>query len=202
MLLAVVGLCPMAVPQNAGPDAALSQRLLPFLNQAVQWRRDQLGAVPLADQPSDVFFTADVQATADQVTRLAFDYAHAEAATVSSPTAASSSAQGKLGTLLTQAQSDVASTQKELEALDRQPARTRKERDQITAQRQELQSELDLANARVATLEEISGFIRSTTARNNGGSLADQIDQLERSVIGLAAGKDHHAAGWDRGGSA
>ncbi|GAC1645778.1 MAG: hypothetical protein NVS9B15_03480 [Acidobacteriaceae bacterium] len=137
--------------------------------------------------PGEFIYTAGNQPSADQITQLAFQFARSEAAlgVANGPEPSPAPSGGNstdMAKLEQEAQDKIVSIQKEIDALQNAPAKTRAEREAQSVHLQELQSELAFAQTRLATLKTFSGFVRQTVARNSGvRSFSDQIDQLARS---------------------
>ena len=167
------------------PDA---QQVIAFLNQSIDWQRQIVLEEQIATDPSDVLFVNDDRQTARQILQLSFDFAHADAqllAAQSNPeTQAATSGTGKSQSLVRAAQEadkEVRDTQAELEA-DKSKLSTARgaERTRLSAEIDELQSELDLAQTRSKTLHDILQFVSG--ASGIGGNFAAQVDQLQHSV--------------------
>ena len=62
-------------PQNG--SSGTSEDIIPFLNQNIVWYRQLAVQDQLATEPSDVLFLSDNRQIANQVVRLAFDFARA-----------------------------------------------------------------------------------------------------------------------------
>ncbi len=175
-----------ATPTHEGADA---RALVEFLNQVVEWRKQAMLSVQWADEPGDVIYTAESEPSANQITLLSFQYARAQAGLLPEQNAVTDVPAGSdnISKLQQQAQDQITQIQAEIDALDKAPVKTTAQRNQREAHRQELESELQLAQARLETLKSFTGFVRQTANRkmSGAGSLAEQIDQLSRSV-GLA----------------
>src|SRR5437879_557413 len=69
-----------ASAQAAQPAAAESPGdIISFLNQTIVWSRQLIAEQQLVNEPSDALFLNDSRQLANQVVRLAFDYARARA---------------------------------------------------------------------------------------------------------------------------
>ncbi|MEO8725786.1 MAG: mechanosensitive ion channel family protein [Acidobacteriaceae bacterium] len=196
-VLSLVALAPAAALLAAAPagDGADARSVLSFLNQVIEWRRQAIDSSRLADDPGDFIYTTDNAAAANQIAVLAFQYASAQAALVApqQPTASGpGNSTDNTAALEQQTQDKITGIQSELANVERLPARTSAQRAGRDAKRQELQSELALAQARLDTLKSFTGFIRQANSKNKNtnaaGSLTEQIDQLSRS-IGLGTGQ-------------
>jgi hypothetical protein len=77
----VACLLPM-VSQNSSPESTDANDVIQYLNQNINWYR-QLGVEQqIADEPSDALVISENRQIANQVIRLAFDCARAQAATL------------------------------------------------------------------------------------------------------------------------
>lgn len=190
-LFAVVLLLPAAAARSAAADGA---QLLDYLNQAVGWYRGIVSMAPLATDPAEVQSYNDARTRALEALRLAFEFAHADAALLP---AAATAQEGRavagamnlqtLKRLASDAQRRANEAQAEVDRLQAQVGAARSARLRRTLERQlaEAKSELRLAQARKDTVDALSSF----TARVEGGgaTLLEQIDALERSVPELRA---------------
>src|SRR4051794_8056715 len=123
--LAALFLEPSAIiSQNTAAPAAGSgaESIIPFLNQTILWDRDLTLQQQLATEPSDVMFFNDNRQIADQVVRLAFEYARARAQALAAQPDANANSDAKsqyqtLTRLAAKADQDVKQTQKEVDDL-------------------------------------------------------------------------------------
>ncbi|MGZ4871795.1 MAG: hypothetical protein ACXV99_07855, partial [Candidatus Angelobacter sp.] len=67
--------------QAGGPED-----IIPFLNQTIVWSRQVSAEQQLVSEPSDALFLNDSRQVADQVVRLAFDFARARTQALASQT--------------------------------------------------------------------------------------------------------------------
>ncbi len=168
--------------------------LIGYLNQTIVWYRQLTRQQQLARQPSDILFLNDDREIADQVVRLAFDFARARAqALAAEGTLAQSSGpdQGasanryqNLISLESKAEQQVRESQQEVESL-RQKLDTATGRKRRTLQLaiEEVQSELELRQARRDALRNIMEFVNGSGASGAGsGGLQSQIEELARTV--------------------
>src|SRR5205823_4700263 len=79
-LIAIMLTCSFAsVSQDASPERTTAPSVIQYLNQSINWYQ-QLGVEQqIADEPRDALVLNDNRQIANQVVRLAFDYARAEA---------------------------------------------------------------------------------------------------------------------------
>jgi len=179
-------------PTPASPASITPAQLIQFLNQTIAWYHQVILQSQLATAPEEQMTAYDNRQIADQVVRLAFDFARQQARTIGDKTASKSSA-GAGGSLpqyeaLQQMQSkldqDYQSTQAELND-DRKKLATAggAARRKLESTIPELQGELALIQARRDAVSSIVQFVGSS-ARNGGGAadLRAQIEALAASV--------------------
>jgi small-conductance mechanosensitive channel len=176
-----------ATPANDTP----AQGVLQFLNQTIDWYRGLSVEAQVAREPSGVLVLNDDRTTADQVVRLAFDYARAQADIVAKqsgpgqPGVQSGSTQQyqALYQLSSKLDNQIRDTQTELQARrqDLQQAAGRK-RQQLQSTIAELQSELELAQVRREAIHSMLDFVAGAGASNSGPTnLRAQIEALART---------------------
>ena len=177
------------VSQNA-PASDRSQ-ILQFLDQTINWYRQIDVERQIATEPEDIIAVDDDRALADQIVRHAFEFARAEADFSAQTRTDSSQAQnpegGRYQSLLQLANKldqQVKDTQAELQS-DRQKLEhlTGKKRQDMEATISELQSEIDLANARRDIIVKMADFVGGSSTNGLGtSSLRGQIDALARTL--------------------
>ena len=192
----MIGLALLFRPGGAqAPSSSLPgpQDVIAFLNQSIDWHRQIVVEEQVATDPSDVLFVDDNRQTAKQIVQLSFDFARADAQLLAgqgtAENQAAASGQGRYLSLIStaqQADKEVRDTQAELNA-DKSKLETARgaARQQLQAEIDELESELNLAQTRSQTLHDIVQFVSG--ASGTGGNLLAQIDQLKRSVPELEA---------------
>jgi small-conductance mechanosensitive channel len=191
-------LVPCGVMSQSAPaptsTAGGEESIVPFLNQNIVWYRDLTQQQQLATEPSDVLFFNDNRQIAEQVVRLAFEYARARAqALAAQPTAPANSANVSpyqtLTTLAAKADQQYKDTQKEVDDLRRQlTTATGVKRRKLQATLDETQSEVELFQARRDTLRNMVQFATGATAGGVGsGTLSGQIEELARAVPSVNA---------------
>jgi small-conductance mechanosensitive channel len=173
----IVGAAPAPPPANAADVIA-------HLEQTIAWYR-HIGAQQDSSESSDVLLRDSTRQAATQALQLAFDFARAEAALVSgagSPNpSASGGGSGNLQQASSKASDRVAGLTSRIADLDAKiPKATPKDRTVLTAQRKELQAELDLAKEVQDTIQNLASF--SGSAGSAAGGLSGRIDELESSV--------------------
>lgn len=177
--------------QAATANNTSSQDVLQFLNQTIDWYRGLSAEAQVAREPSGVLVLNDDRTTADQVVRLSFDYARAQAHILASSSATDQPGSQTGGTpqyqslyqLSTKLDSQIRDTQAELEArrqdLDKAAG---KRRQQLQSTVAELQSEIELAEVRRDSIHGMLEFVAGAGAGNSGPTnLRAQIEALSRS---------------------
>ena len=193
-VLALGILYQLGLAQTQSSNLPEAQDVTSYLNQSIDWFRQLSIEEQAATDLGDVLFINDDRQTATQVLRLSFDFARADAQILAGQGASGSNAApsvpaGKYESLVRAAQdadTEVQQTKAELDG-DKSKFQTARgsERQKLQSTVDELQSELDLAQSRSKTLHEILQFVSG--ASGTSGNLAQQIDQLERSIPELAA---------------
>src|ERR1051326_5589089 len=88
-LLFAIAVCFAQSGPNPAPTPGPSgEDIIPFLNQTIVWSRQVSAEQQLVTEPSDTLFLNDSRQTADQVVRLAFDFARARAQVLAGQTGA------------------------------------------------------------------------------------------------------------------
>ena len=172
------------------PEGLRGDAILDHLNTVIDWYRQAMTRVPTVGLPSDAMYQSNAQNMAIEVARLAFQSAQAEAALI--PAASPASAPGATSTQqsLAKRESDVKARISVLEAqikdLNQQIARAPKSKlQQLTAQRESAQGELDLRNATLDAFEQMAQFV-TTNGESGKGGLEGSINELRRSVPELS----------------
>ncbi len=188
LLLAILLLAPAtaAFPQGS-PD------IISFLNQTIVWYQQLADQQQLVKEPSDLLFLNDNRQIADQVSRLAFDFARARAQAITLEAAAQEQQDEDAPNLdqyksLTQlaAKSDqkIKDTQQELETMRRQlPSTSGPKRSLLEATIAETESELALLQARRSSLQNMMEFVTGAASgsRQQAG-LHARIEELARAL--------------------
>jgi small-conductance mechanosensitive channel len=189
LLLLLVSL---ATGQDSAPaPPPTAQSIIAFLNQSIRWYRQAVESPTPAD-PEDALLAMKNRQLARDYLKLAFEYARAQAVFLDSgnPEASANTA-AEPGTrtrnfqqYLTQATADFTQSQQDLPHVESQlNTATGKKREVLEAQRNELNSEIALAKARVEIVQTLMSFQQSLgTSSGGAGSLTSQIDDLAKSV--------------------
>ena len=202
-LLLVIFCIGMSLSQNSAPTASGRSDILQFLDQSINWYRQIDVERQIATEPDDLIAVNDDRPLADQIVRSAFDFARAEADFAVQTSGKSNQAQNpedlhyqSLMQLAAKLDQQVQQSQSELQS-DRQKldAATGKKRRDLEATIAELQSEIDLTNARRDIIRNMADFVGSASSSGLGtSSLRGQIDALAHTVSPEVAGSANVAA--------
>src|SRR5216684_1887227 len=208
LLLAVVlSFC----ARRAADTTARPEDIISYLNETIVWHRQLTGQQQRVNEPSDAIFLHDSQELSDQVVRLSFEFARAEArlmaaagklpansATGASQPTPQSSQYQSLVDLTAKAEQQVKGLEKELEEMQKQLATaTGRKRTLIENTIAETQSELDLMKVRRDLVQSMLEFATSTAARASGaGGLMQEIEEMARTsnTPGATAGEEARAS--------
>ena len=196
----------VGLSQSAPASALDPSDIIQFLSQTINWQRRLNVEHQIATEPGDILVVNDNRQLADQTVRLSFEFARAEAQALSKQ---SGSSQGGNPGVSSQYQSllqmsdkldkQVLELQAELQAarqkLETAPA---KKRPAVQATIAEVQSELDLANARRDALRAMAEFVSGASANGLGATgLRSQIEALARSLPSYLsqASTENHPSG-------
>jgi small-conductance mechanosensitive channel len=166
-----------------------STRIIHFLDQIIAWHR-QLGAQEqMISDVTDSIYVSSNRRIADEIARLAFQFARTEADDVSQP--AQTQPPGEPGTTAAAYQTlrqqegealrDQNEVEDEVESLQKKLAgASGRQKQALQAQLGETQAEVDLAKARVDALRNMARFM--TGAGSGATGLSAQIDALESTL--------------------
>jgi small-conductance mechanosensitive channel len=178
--------CAAGVIVCAAPSTppATATGLIAHLEQTIAWYR-HMNAEQDSSGASDVLLRDSTRQASTQALQLAFDFARAASALVSSAGTPNPSTPGggtgNLQQASAKASDRVAGLTSRIADLDAKiPKTAQKERTTLTAQRKELQAELDLAKEIQDTIQNLASF--SGSAGSVAGGLSGRIDELESSV--------------------
>jgi small-conductance mechanosensitive channel len=176
--------------QTAPAGNSEAQEVVQFLNQTIEWYRGLSIEAQVATEPSGVLVLNDDRTNADQVMRMAFDHARAEAQILAKESQANSGNQSggpqqyqSLYQLSLKLEKQIHDTQAELQSLREQLATARpSQRRKLESTIAEVQAELDLAQARRDAIRNMVEFVAGTGANNAGASnLRAQVEALART---------------------
>src|SRR6202008_3278441 len=169
MLCAIVLVCGLAeiVAQNPPATDPSSGEIVQFLTQTIDWYRQTQQEQHIATEPADLGFLADDRRMADQITRLAFDFARQEEqrqvkqekTTSSAIPNANVSQNDSLNKAASDSDQLVQQTQAELDSMKKQLATvSAAKRRHLENQIAETESELALFQARQQALHSMLEF--------------------------------------------
>jgi len=191
----ILSLCPLALGQTATPTS--NEQVLTHLNQVLRWSRQWDSADFYLSRPGDELYVESGRSIAQQVLKLEFQSALAQAALIGetshknassndgSPTTAEAQSINKmvkrLGLQMQQLQT-------ELDAVNRKIATARaKDKPALMTQRDTLQGQLQLAQALDDNLDKLTAFMSSAESANGIASeLTGKILALQRAIPGAA----------------
>jgi small-conductance mechanosensitive channel len=176
--------------KNEAVQASGADDIISFLNQTIVWSRQITAEQQLVNEPSDALFLNDSRQVADQVVKLAFDFARARAQALASQTdnsANRSQATSQYQRLIdsaNKADQQVKGLQQELDGFHQQLlTATGKKRTTLLAIISETEGELQLFQTRRDTLRSMLQFATGTASSGLGsGSLLSQVEELARTV--------------------
>jgi small-conductance mechanosensitive channel len=165
------------------------QSVIQFLDQTVTWYHRVVAEREIASTPGDMVFVEDSVRIANQVVRSAFDFARSQEQLIekqknagqneSQPT----SRYEALTDMGHKLDAQVQQTEQELESTRRQAENaTGRKRQDLNSTVAELQSELQLLQARRDVVHTMVEFVGSTTEGVGAGGLAAEIEALSHSV--------------------
>ncbi len=184
--------CPSRAAQTAPPVGSQSGTVIQYLDQVIDW----YGEIPLqqeiATDPNSMMVAIDNRQIAEEVVRLAFEFARAQAqpsSKAAAPNASTSSSPGATeyeGLLRWSATVDqqIKDTQTSLDSLKRKiDTSAGAKRRALLSQESELESELQLANARHDAVQAMLDFVTSTANGGPGATgLRAEIEALARTL--------------------
>jgi small-conductance mechanosensitive channel len=155
------------------------EQVVQILDETVDWYRTLGAQQQSATQPSDLLILYANRQTADKVVNLAFEIARANAELISSD--AENAAQKSEGESASSLKS-LLQIQQQLDTRRNELQEEMKKTEEPT-KRAELQSELDLVNARRNLLGTMSQFVYQSDANGSGASaLKEHIDAIAASI--------------------
>jgi len=199
----LAGLCAGGAWPQSDPGVVVNApQILDFLNQTIDWYRQRAAESQLASETADQLLLAENRQAADQILRLAFEFARGAAAlrprqAAPHPEAGGTTAEApSLLQLQARLDKEFQATQAELDA-DRQQLQgaTGARRRALEGQILELPGEVDLLNARREAVRNMVEFLNGSSASGRGGSgLRSQIETLAATVgVGASAGRSLRA---------
>jgi small-conductance mechanosensitive channel len=182
------------------------QNIISFLGSAIGWYRQFSVETGLIEEPPEALYLAADQGIAEEVVKLAFDYADADAVLISkfgqSPKTAAvnpADSTAMVESRLARARTEADAAQAQVRDLNaRLRGAPRRQRDGLARQVLAAQAQLELVQARVDFLSTMVEFEHTNTPAVQNGTLQAQIDELRRSVQAEAkkplagAAKEHN----------
>lgn len=196
LLLLLAFLLTLFVPgstQNenaATPSRPTSKDVINYLNQTLAWYRHFPVEEQLATEPRDVLFLNENRQLAEQVVRLSFDFAKAEAQNLApvAPTPDQTDAAGQsryqsLLAIAAKADQQVKESQADLDSLKKKlDTATGASRDALKSAIARAESELDLAQTRRDAMRSMVDFMGNASGTSGASTLRAQVEELERTL--------------------
>jgi hypothetical protein len=157
----------------------------------IDWYRHALTRVQTVGLPSDAMYQFNAQSMASEAAQLAFQSAQAEALLIPAATPASAgtgetTSQQNIAKLQSDVDARISALKAQIAALDQQIPGARKAKLQdLTAQKDRAQGELELRNAMRDAIDQMAKFM-STNGESSTGGLEGSISELRRSAPELA----------------
>jgi small-conductance mechanosensitive channel len=177
--------------------------VLHHLNQVISWYRHATTGVQSAGLPSDTIYEDNTRNLADQVVKLAFQSARAEAALITAQqkanganqATAETTQQQNLQQLEAKTSSQINQLQTQIESLDKQIERApASRRASLVSQRDAVQGQLELQKALLEAIQKMASFVESSGEISGG--MDGSINQLAKSVpevLGSTGGAEKSA---------
>jgi small-conductance mechanosensitive channel len=177
-------------PGSQGSAEERQREVVQHLNGVIRFYRDAEAPIQKVGEPSDLLYRDQAVSLASQVANFAFQSAKAEAAMTANLAAAADpqaqTSSQRLQATLAGVAERITTLKTQATDIETQLAKARaKDIPALQQQRQQIAGELELQLAMQEALGKITGV--SGIAKESG--FAAQIDQLERSAPGIAAGK-------------
>lgn len=178
-----------SAPKHLPPLQFDTNAPLHHLNQAISWYRHATTGVSSVGLPSDTIYQDNAKKLGEQVVKLAFQSAKAEAALIKTQQKVTDTSQAGSATTqeqaLTQMQAKVSGqidqVQSQIEAVNAKIPRARPAQIRsLESQREALQSQLDLQKALLDAVQKMLNFVQNNGEIGTG--LQGAITQLERSI--------------------
>lgn len=187
LLIVALGLSQAAPPNTPDPSG-----IIQYLSQTIDWYRGLNLEQQIATDPSDILVVNDNRQLADRIVRLAFDFARTQAQMVakqgpSTQPDTQNSALSQYQSLLQLSQNldnQVRDLQNELDSLRKKlETASGRQRKVLQSTIPEVQSELDLTNARRDAVHSMAEFVSGASTNGLGATgLRAQIEALARSL--------------------
>ena len=150
-------------PTRAADPAASDDKILDYVDRTIKWYRAATGIDQATADPQEVIFRNAVHQNSLQVVHLSFDFGKAQAAllaTEKGPTTAPANSQAaRLAQAIIDANARVARIQSELDVTTQEIAKSQsRPPEELTAKRDKLVAELNLAKTRREVIQNFAGF--------------------------------------------
>jgi small-conductance mechanosensitive channel len=198
----LVGCCVLPVlsgfSQTSNTASPTFPAVLQFLTTTIDWYRQSATAERIATEPEDMAYAEDNQRIADEVVRLAFDFARQQAnleaakgkGTQSQADGSAYSQYQSLMQAAAAADQQADQTQSDLQALKQElESAPAKKKPELQSQIAETESGLALVQARRDALHSMTEFVNGASSTGSDPSaLRSQVEELARSLpVGVAA---------------
>jgi small-conductance mechanosensitive channel len=190
---------PNAVPSPAATPVMSSRAsMLSYLGQVIAWYRMVALEEQAASDPVDILYTSDNRQMADEILRLAFDYARAQAALIAATASDHPQSDDRPAAPGSDLAARRASAQLEVKGFAariadlkaRLGAAPAKSRDLINRELAAAQGQLELAQSHVDSLDALIDYENSSAAGDTSrNGLSAQIDELQSSLPTEGRGK-------------
>jgi small-conductance mechanosensitive channel len=179
---------------NAAPPALDGSRIMPFLDQTLTWYRQMGVTQQIASDPSELTIVTDNRQLSNQIVRLSFDFARAEADAVtnnqrSTPVQAQTGGTPEQQAMVkaeNQVDQDIKNAESQLNSLKQKLATTTgNQRSLLESQIAQTQSEIELQKTRKDAIHNMREFVSG--AGNDVGGLKAQIDALAASIPAIGS---------------
>ena len=197
-LCVLAGFFVFAFAQNSGGNASPAtldgSRIIPYLNQTLVWYRQMMVVQQIANDPSEVTIVSDNRQLANQIVRLSFDFARAEADAIASSQRSTqvqaqnggSPEQQAIVKAEDQIDQQIKESESELNSLKRKLATASgRQRSLLESQITETQSEIEVEKTRKDAIHSMSEFVAG--AGGEAGGLKGQIDALAATIPAIGA---------------
>ncbi len=192
--VAVFSLSPWALGQTSPPNS--DTRVMAHLNEVLRWSRQWDSADIYLSRPGDELYVEGGRSIAQQIVKLEFESALAQAALIgetSQKTAASSGSPTtaeaqNINKMVKRLALQMQELQAQLDAVNRKLATARaREKAALMTQRDTLQGQLELAQALDDDLDKLTAFMSSAESTNGIASeLTGKILAMQRAIPGAA----------------
>lgn len=177
---------------SPAPAAVQPSQIIEFLSHTIAWYRQRGVEQQLATEPADLTYAQEDRRVADQLVQLAFDYARAQEQLLTKQGKNQGQAQAQvsdqyqhMAQAVAKADQDLQETQNEADDARQKLARSSPaNRKLLESQVAELESEINLIQARRDALNGMLEFVAGSSNGNGSGGagLRAQIEELARSV--------------------